>query len=97
MNVQNSKTAREAVAEALATIAVTGRLLGFLQTDVETWFKGGADADLSEQVEALIRQRAEARKAKDWPQADRIRGDLAALNVEVLDGPGGTASWRLKA
>ena len=97
LSVQNSRTARDAVAEALATMAVTGRLLGFLQTDVETWFKGGADADLSEQVEALIRQRAEARKAKDWPEADRIRGELAALNVEVLDGPGGSASWRLKA
>ncbi len=97
LNVQNSRTARENVAGALATIAVTGRLLGFLQTDAETWFKGGADSGLTEQVEALIAQRAEARKSKDWPEADRIRGELAALNVEVLDGPGGTASWRLKA
>ncbi len=97
LNVQNARMAREDVAEALGRIAVTGRLLGFLQTDVETWFKGEADAHLSAQVEALIASRAEARKAKDWPQADRIRGELAALNVEVLDGPGGTASWRLKA
>ncbi len=96
LSVQNSRTARENVAEALAKIAVTGRLLGFLQTDAETWFKGEADADLSEQVEALIAQRGEARRAKDWPEADRLRGQLAALNVEVLDGPGGTASWRLK-
>ncbi len=73
-----------------------GRLLGVLQADPDTWFKGGADADLSEQVEALISRRGEARKAKDWPEADRIRGELAALNVEVLDGPGGAASWRLK-
>ena len=97
LSVQNSSTARENVIEALAKIAITGRLLGFLQTDVETWFKGGADEELSDCVEALIAQRGEARKAKDWPEADRIRGELAALNVEVLDGPGGTASWRLKS
>ena len=74
-----------------------GGLLGLLQTDPDAWFKGGADEKLSGHVEALIAQRDEARKAKDWPEADRIRGELAALNVEVLDGPGGTASWRLKA
>ncbi|WP_174299685.1 cysteine--tRNA ligase [Caulobacter sp. S45] len=97
LNVQNSSIARENVAEAIAKIVVTGRLLGVLQTDVETWFKGNADADLSARVEALIASRAEARKAKDWAEADRIRGELGALNVEVLDGPGGAASWRLKA
>ena len=73
-----------------------GELLGVLQVDPDIWFKGGADEGLSQRVEALIAQRAQARKAKDWAEADRIRAELAALNVEVLDGPGGTASWRLK-
>ena len=45
---------------------------------------------------ALIVQRGEARKAKDWPAADRIRAELTEMGVEVLDGPGGTATWRLK-
>jgi cysteinyl-tRNA synthetase len=74
-----------------------GGLLGLLQTDPDAWFKGGADEELSGRVEALITQRAEARKSKDWSEADRLREALAALNVEVLDGPGGAASWRLKA
>ncbi len=74
----------------------TANLLGLLQSDPDAWFKGDANSDLSQQVEALIAERAQARKAKDWPEADRIRGELASLNVEVLDGPGGTASWRLK-
>ena len=82
--------------DALAKIAATSRLLGFLGEDAETWFKGGADEELSTRVEALIAARAEARRAKDWPQADRLRTELADLNVEVLDGPGGTATWRLK-
>ena len=74
-----------------------GALLGVLQADPDAWFKGGADEDLSQRVEVLIARRANARRSKDWPEADRIRGELAALNVEVLDGPGGSASWRLKA
>ncbi len=97
LNVQNSKAARDDVHEAIAKIAITGKLLGFLQADPEAWFKGGADRALSERVEALISQRAQARKTKDWPEADRLRAELTALNVEVLDGPAGTATWRLKA
>jgi cysteinyl-tRNA synthetase len=75
---------------------LAGRPLGFLQADPDAWFKGGADDELSGKVEALITRRAEARRAKDWPEADRIRAELAELNVEVLDGPGGVATWRLK-
>ena len=77
-------------------LVLGGALLGVLQADPDAWFKGGADDALSAQVEALIARRGEARRAKDWTEADRIRADLAALNVEVLDGPGGTATWRLK-
>ena len=72
------------------------KLLGFLQVDPDAWFQGGVDDDLKTRVEGLIARRAEARKAKDWPAADAIRAELTALNVEVLDGPGGSATWRLK-
>ena len=36
-----------------------------------------------------------ARKSRDWPEADRLRDELAALSVEVMDGPAG-ATWRFK-
>ena len=39
--------------------------------------------------------RLTARAAKNWPEADRIRDALVALNVEVMDGPTG-ATWRIK-
>ena len=80
-----------------AALLAAGRLLGVLQADPDAWFKGGADAELSDRVEALIARRAEARKARDWGEADRLRAELTALNVEVLDGPGGAATWRLAA
>ena len=80
----------------LAALRRAGGMLGLLQADPDAWFKGGADDDLSAEVEALIARRADARRAKDWPEADRIRAEIAGLNVEVLDGPGGTATWRMK-
>ena len=97
LSVQNSGSARDHAPDALAGIAATAALLGFLQADPDAWFKGPADDDLSARVEDLIARRADARKAKDWPAADRIRAELAELNVDVLDGPGGAATWRLKS
>ena len=80
---------------ARAALLAEGEMMGFLQGDSNAWFRGGDD-DLAAKVEALIAARAAARAAKDWPAADRIRGELSDLKVEVMDGPGGTASWRLK-
>jgi cysteinyl-tRNA synthetase len=81
---------------AKSALLAAGRLLGVLQQNPEQWFKHGASDDLSAQVETLLRQRAEARAAKNWAEADRIRDALNALNVEVMDGPQG-ATWKLKA
>ena len=72
-----------------------GQLMGLLAADPQGWFQGGADDDLKVRVEALITARGEARTAKDWPAADRIRDELSALKVEVMDGPAG-ATWRIK-
>lgn len=69
-------------------------LLGVLSLTPDAWFEGG-DPALKVEVEALLDQRAKARAAKDWPEADRIRDRLNALNVVVMDGPDG-ATWRVK-
>ena len=88
--------APEAASAALHALLDAGALLGFLQADPDAWFQGGADDALKTRVEDLITRRAEARKAKDWGAADQIRAELTELGVEVLDGPGGVATWRLK-
>ncbi|MCI8526030.1 MAG: cysteine--tRNA ligase, partial [Oscillospiraceae bacterium] len=44
-------------------------------------------------VDALVRQRAEAKKAKNFREADRIREELKARGIEITDVPGG-AQWR---
>jgi cysteinyl-tRNA synthetase len=76
-------------------LLASARLMGFLNADPESWFQGGADEALKARVEGLIAARAEARKAKNWAAADAIRDELAALNVEVMDGPAG-ATWKVK-
>ena len=79
---------------AKAGLLGAGALLGVLQQDPETWFQGPVDADLKAKVDALLKTRFEARQAKDFATADRIRAELTALNVVVMDSPDG-ATWRL--
>ncbi|MDP3173438.1 MAG: cysteine--tRNA ligase [Phenylobacterium sp.] len=85
----------QACADHRAALLDCANLLGFLEADPDAWFQGGADPDLKARIDGLIEARVVARAAKDWSEADRIRDELTALNVEVLDGPQG-ATWRLK-
>lgn len=82
------------VAMARWSLKKAAGLLGVLSLTPDAWFEGG-DPALKAEVEALLDQRASARAAKDWPEADRIRDRLNALNVVVMDGPDG-ATWRVK-
>ena len=45
------------------------------------------------QVEALLQARYDAKKAKDFTEADRIRDELKARGIEIIDTPQG-AKWR---
>jgi cysteinyl-tRNA synthetase len=45
-------------------------------------------------IEKMIADRAAARKAKAWKQADDIRKQLEAMNVVIEDRPDGTL-WRM--
>ncbi|WP_091742155.1 cysteine--tRNA ligase [Phenylobacterium immobile] len=86
---------RDAALDARDCLLTGGRLMGFLEADPQAWFQMGADDGFKARVEALLADRAAARAAKDWAAADRIRDELAALNVEVMDAASG-ASWRIK-
>ena len=45
------------------------------------------------EIDAIVKARAEAKKAKNWPEADRIRDELKARGIEVIDTPQG-AKWK---
>ncbi len=62
-------------------------------------FVGDGSAELPpgrrEEIERLVRLRDEARRRREWAEADALRAQLAALGVVVEDTPAGTIwTWR---
>lgn len=83
-------------AEALAGAFDMDRILGLgLREAAETVPEGkAASPELAAEIERLIAERAEAKKAKDWSRADAIRDELKARGVLLTDSPAGT-TWKL--
>ena len=78
-----------------AVLKKLANVLGLLESDPETYLQGGAGDGVDvEKVESLIQQRLDARANKDWSEADRIRDELNAMNIELEDKDGKTI-WRL--
>lgn len=89
-----AQTPEDKQPRAIAALKAAGGLMGFFQTDPTDWFKGDAgDGPTAEEIDALLKQRADARAAKDFATSDQIRDDLAAQGVIIEDGAGG-ATWR---
>lgn len=84
----------EARNAAIMKLRNAGRLMGFFNEDPARWFQGMAkEGSSAETIEALIAERAAARKAKNFARADEIRDDLAGKGIILEDGPDG-ATWR---
>ena len=52
-----------------------------------------AAASADPEIDALVAERTAAKKAKNWAEADRIRDELKARGIEIIDTPQG-AKWR---
>jgi cysteinyl-tRNA synthetase len=97
---KKGKATRSAVDAAARGFDALGRELGLGAEDASAVLlrirdrrakARGLDADW---IEGRIEARTEARKSKDFAEADRIRDELGANGVELLDGPEGTG-WTI--
>jgi cysteinyl-tRNA synthetase len=85
----------EARQTAASALLAGGHALGLLDGSPDAWF--GIDALSPEdraEIDQLILDRTEARKAKDFAKADALRSELDKRKVLVDDGPEGS-TWRM--
>ena len=92
LNVAKQNNAENTV-ELASLLKGLGSLLGLLQLDPASFLQGEGDSDEVAEIEALIKQRNDARANKDWAMADDARDKLKALNV-VLEDSAGKTTWR---
>ncbi|WP_114810615.1 cysteine--tRNA ligase [Paraburkholderia kururiensis] len=91
-----NRTRDAALARQLKQLAAIVGLLGrdpraYLQQAAGVSDAGGLDADA---IEAKIAERAAAKKAKQYAEADRIRAELLEAGIALEDKPGGLTEWR---
>ena len=81
-----------------AVLKIMGEELGLWLREPKEFFEAVGsfkEAAVSpEEIEKLITARTEARTAKNWAEADRIRNELAARGV-VLEDKAGVTTWKL--
>jgi cysteinyl-tRNA synthetase len=79
-------------------LKASGELLGILQRAQREYLKDDPRRIAIDEtkVRNLIGARADARKAKDFKQADKIRAELVDMGVEIEDHKDGTTSWKIK-
>ncbi|MDP1519816.1 cysteine--tRNA ligase [Porticoccus litoralis] len=89
-----AKTDEARARQLVAELKAMAGIFGILDADPEAFLQGGGEGDLdAAQIEALIVERADAKKNRDFARADQIREDLLAQGVVLEDSREGT-TWR---
>jgi cysteinyl-tRNA synthetase len=81
----DSNISKSAITFAYGMLKEFGGILGLL--------KKGQEASLEADVEELISQRQQARKDKNWKEADNIRDKLKEMGIVLEDTPQGI-KWK---
>jgi len=90
----NKATDDETKVSLAAQMYACGELMGLLRSDPDVWFEGHVEGDLSsDEIEALILKRNDAKAVRDFEAADAIRDQLSDAGISIQDGRDGT-TWR---
>lgn len=88
--LDSSPKERALQATIRGNLGVLERLLGIGAKSPILYFQMGVSPEEKEKIEELIKERAEAKKAKDFVRADEIRKSLSDRGIALLDTPSGT-------
>lgn len=90
--ISENDPGRSALEGVLAFFSEIDEVLGVFGKELAT--SGETAGEMSdEEIEAMIQQREDARKAKDWAKSDAIRDELKEKGIIVEDGKEGVR-WR---
>lgn len=81
--------------ELIANIEFIEETLGVSGTDAYEYFQFGIDEKTILKIESLIEKRNEAKKAKDFESADKVRDELSDLGISLMDTPNGVVWEKL--
>ncbi|MEL6928494.1 MAG: cysteine--tRNA ligase [Cyanobacteria bacterium J06600_6] len=87
---ESSKTPTAELDRQWQTLVHLATVLGFsAQLESEDNSDGLSDQD----IDALVQQRLEAKQNKNYAESDRIRDELQAQGITLIDKPGGVTIW----
>ena len=76
--------------ETISNLAYIEELLGFGVKNPFEYFQFGMDEDTKEKIATLMDKRSEAKKEKNFEDSDRLRDEILAFGVTLMDTPAGT-------
>lgn len=95
-NAINKCTDLEQATQLARQLKLLGGVLGLLERESQQYLQAinpEHTVDVSN-IEALIEQRSQAKRNKDFKLADDIRGQLLEMGIVIEDKPGGAVDWR---
>ncbi|MDY0124152.1 cysteine--tRNA ligase [Sulfurimonas sp.] len=81
---------KELKRDTLSNLAYIEEVLGFGVKNPYEYFQWGVNEETKAKIETLIKQRDEAKKAKDFATSDNIRDEILSFGVTLMDTPQGT-------
>jgi cysteinyl-tRNA synthetase len=96
-----SQDAIKDIISCKSDILKIGGILGIINESPKIYFDKKRSSGLEKRsidpalIEKMIKDRTDARKAKNWEKADQIRKEFAKMNIIIEDRPEGTV-WKVK-